>query len=165
MGRDKAFLEYEGQPLWQRQIATLQKLLPDQLLISGPGRVEWSEFEVVPDAAENAGPLGGIAAALQECTAPFLVVLAVDLPRMTAEFLHSLLDLHGAVPRSERGFEPLAAVYPADCAALAARCLQRGDFSLQNFVRHAIEKKLLVAHTVTPLQTALFTNLNAPSDL
>ena len=38
MGRDKAFLEIEGEPLWQRQLATLRRLAPEQLMISGPLR-------------------------------------------------------------------------------------------------------------------------------
>jgi molybdopterin-guanine dinucleotide biosynthesis protein A len=165
MGRDKVFLKYEGKPLWQRQLATLRGLSPKQLLISGPARAEWGDCEVVADEVTNAGPLAGVAAALQKCTMPLLVVLAIDLPRITTGFLRSLLDLGGAVPCGPHGFEPLAAVYPAKCAALAARSLKIGDFSMQSFVHEAIKKGLLVAHETSPAETGLFTNLNAPSDL
>jgi len=163
MGRDKAFLEYEGEALWQRQLATLQKLAPEQLLISGPARAEWSDCEVVADEVTNAGPLAGVAAALQKCTTPLLVVLAVDLPRITTGFLLSLLQLGGAVARSPHGFEPLAAVYPRDCTSLATCALRSGDFSMQSFVHQAIRKGLLVAPE-TP-ETGLFTNLNSRADL
>ncbi|MEO6970569.1 MAG: molybdenum cofactor guanylyltransferase [Chthoniobacterales bacterium] len=163
MGRDKAFLEYEGQPLWQRQLATLQKLSPEHLIISGPARGEWSDCEVVEDAVTNAGPLAGVAAALQKCTTPLLVVLAVDLPRMTSEFLSSLLDLGGAVARGPHGFEPLAAVYPTACTSLAVQALRSGDFSMQSFIHESIKKGLLAARETS--QSDLFTNLNTPSDL
>ncbi len=163
MGRDKAFLEFEGEPLWRRQLATLKELSPEQLMISGPPREEWKECETVADEVADAGPLAGVSAALQNCTAPFLVVLAVDLPRMTARFLGSLS--HGAVPHGPDGFEPLAAVYPAACAALAGHALRRGDFSMQSFVSRAIEHGLLVAHEISPADTLLFTNLNTPADL
>ena len=93
MGRDKAFLEFEGEPLWRRQIATLQQLEPAQIMISGSSRAEWNEYEIVTDEIVDAGPLAGVAAALQKCAAPLLVVLAVDLPRMTTDFLRSLLAL------------------------------------------------------------------------
>lgn len=163
MGRDKAFLDYHGEPLWQRQRATLRTLSPQQLMISGPRRAEWSDCEVVADEVSDAGPLAGVAAALQKCTAPLLVVLAVDLPRITTEFLRTLLELEGAVAQGPHGFEPLAAVYPTTCAVLASQGLSSGDFSMQNFVRKAIRQGLLVAHAVS--DPALFTNLNSPSDL
>ncbi len=163
MGRDKAFLEFEGEPLWQRQLETLRKLSPAQLMISGPPRPEWEACEIVSDEVANAGPLAGVAAALQKCTAPLLVVLAVDLPRMTADFFRSLG--HGAVPRGPAGFEPLAAVYPTTCLPLALRALQSGDFSMQNFVAHAIKRGLLVAREISEGETSFFANLNRPADL
>ena len=169
MGRDKAFLEFEGEPLWRRQLGTLSRLSPVQLMLSGSPRTEWSDFEIVADAIPEAGPLAGVAAALQKCAMPLLVVLAVDLPRMTTDFLRSLLALchdgQGAVPRAADGFEPLAAVYPAGCACLAAAALRSGDFSMQDFIRLAIEQGLLVEREISEEETPLFANLNTPADL
>lgn len=168
MGRDKAFLEIEGQPLWRRQIETLRALFPEQLMISGPPRKEWREFEIVTDVIAGAGPLVGIAKGLRKCPSPRLVVLAVDLPAMSADFLRSLLaqcdDDQGVVPRSPRGFEPLAAVYPTRCAALAASRLLSRDFSMESFVRGALRDKLVREHTISPPEEHLFTNLNTPAD-
>ena len=107
MGRDKALLEIDGEPLWRRQLATLRRLSPEQLMISGPPRD--GEYEAVADEIENAGPLAGVAAALRKCTSPLLVVLAVDLPRDDAALSCkpcSLLcgDGRGVVPRGPRVF-------------------------------------------------------------
>ncbi len=163
MGRDKAFLEFAGEPLWRRQLATLRKLSPEQLMISGSRREEWIEYEIVSDEIADAGPLAGVTAALQNCTAPLLVVLAVDLPRMTANFLRSLE--HGAVPHGPDGFEPLAAVYPVTCLSLARESLRSGDFSMQNLVRMAIEQGLLSEREISESECSLFSNLNTPADL
>ncbi|MGH8091845.1 MAG: molybdenum cofactor guanylyltransferase [Chthoniobacterales bacterium] len=169
MGSDKAFLEFDGKPLWRRQIETLRRLGPEQLMISGPRRTEWNAYEIVADDVVDAGPLAGVAAALQKCSKPLLAVLAVDLPWMTADFLRSVLALcgdgRGAVPRSAHGFEPLAALYPANCASQAAAALRSGDFSMQNFIRRAIEQGLLVEREISEEETLLFTNLNTPADL
>jgi molybdopterin-guanine dinucleotide biosynthesis protein A len=166
MGRDKAFLEFEGEPLWQRQIQTLINLSPEQLMISGPSREEWNECEIVADEIAGAGPLAGVGAALRKCTAPLLVVLAVDLPRMSTDFLRSLCtDSRGAVPRGPAGFEPLAAVYPAACAALATQALSTGDFSMQDFVRRAIDRGLLMERLIDEVESLFFANLNTPADL
>ncbi|MGI8431614.1 MAG: NTP transferase domain-containing protein, partial [Chthoniobacterales bacterium] len=49
MGRDKALLEIDGVPLWQRQLETLRQLNPEQLMIAGAphlsSRAERSEVE------------------------------------------------------------------------------------------------------------------------
>ena len=169
MGRDKTFLEIEGEPLWQRQLATLRRLAPEQLMISGPCREEWSEYEIVADELADAGPLAGVAAALRKCATARLVVLAIDLPEMTTDFLRSLLQLcgegKGVVPHRPDRFEPLAAVYSAGCAALAEAALRAGDFSMQRFVRRAWEQDLLLERAISEGETVLFANLNTPADL
>jgi len=168
MGRDKAFLEIEGQPLWRRQIETLQSLSPEQLVISGPPREAWRKFEIVADVIAGAGPLAGVATALRKCPSPHLLVLAVDLPAMSADFLRSLLarcrDDQGIVPRSSRGIEPLAAVYPARSVALAAASLLSRDFSMASFVQRALREKLVREHAISPPEENLFANLNTPVD-
>jgi molybdopterin-guanine dinucleotide biosynthesis protein A len=166
MGRDKALLEIDGEPLWRRQFATLRRLSPEQLMVSGPTR---GEGETVADQIENAGPLAGVAAALQKCTAPLLVVLAVDLPAMTTNFLQMLLTACregiGIVPQHAEFFEPLAAVYPKACVSLAEGALARGELALQDFVRNLIARKMMMPREISGAEEALFANLNTPLDL
>ncbi|CAN5563968.1 hypothetical protein BH20VER3_BH20VER3_08040 [soil metagenome] len=169
MGRDKAFLEIAGQPLWRRQIETLSRLSPEQLMISGPSRTAWSAYENAPDQHANGGPLAGVAAALQQCRTAHLLVLAVDLARMTSDYLASLLQLcprhQGIVPQGGGRFEPLAAIYPAACRALAEANLHVGDYSMQNFVRRARERGLVLERPISNAEIPLFANLNTPADL
>jgi molybdopterin-guanine dinucleotide biosynthesis protein A len=165
MGRDKALLELGGRPLWQHQLDTLRQLSPDQLLLSGPSR---DGIEGIADEVKDAGPLAGIAAALRQSTSSLLVVLAVDLPSMTADFLRSLLAQcekgRGIVPSSRERFEPLAAVYPFSCASLAADALRRGEFSVQDFVQRALDQRYLHEREISPNEKWLFQNLNKPED-
>ena len=169
MGSDKAFLEIAGEPLWQRQLATLRGLSPGQLMISGPRREEWEEYEIVADEFAAAGPLAGVTAALRNCATSHLVVLAVDLPNMTTDFLRSLLQLcregKGVVPRRADRFEPLAAFYPTDSLALADAALRDGDFSMQRFVRKGQDEDLLLEQPISDGEIVLFANLNTPADL
>ncbi len=120
MGTDKAFLNWQGCPLWKHQLEKLRSLEPAQLLLSCraeqsavfhgkgtaltcSGAASTSEtghrpavaappLQIVPDSVDNCGPLTGIVACLRECTVPRLVALAVDLPQLPAEFLRSLLN-------------------------------------------------------------------------
>src|SRR6185436_16930649 len=89
MGTDKAFLPWQGRPLWEHQVEKLRALHPSRLLLSC--RPEQSfpdlpDLTRVHDELENSGPLAGIAACLQACRASHLVILGVDLPLMPVEF-------------------------------------------------------------------------------
>lgn len=168
MGRDKAMLDFDDEPLWQRQLNTLRRLRPEQLLISGRPQKEWEEWEVIPDLIAEAGPLAGLGAALRSCTSPLLVVLAIDLPAMTADYLLSLVTLsaegRGVVPISPHGLEPLAAIYPKASLDLASDCLKSGDLSLHGFIRKACALGFLRLQPVAPNDLDLFANLNTVAD-
>ncbi|GDX08948.1 molybdenum cofactor guanylyltransferase [Verrucomicrobiota bacterium] len=94
MGRDKSALPVNGEPLWQRQLAVLRATEPAELFISGKsdGPYAGCGVEILPDEFSGCGPLGGIATALRRCKSDRLLVLAVDMPAMTAAFLRSLVE-------------------------------------------------------------------------
>ena len=128
MGRDKVYLqvEWEGAfiPLWERQLAVLQSITPQRLFISGTRKQGYpTSIRVLEDDWPDVGPLGGIATCLSRSQSDFLLVLAVDLPRIQPGFLKKLLALSvagcGVVPARHNGFEPLIAVYPTSSLALA----------------------------------------------
>ena len=154
MGTDKAFLMIDGEPLWRRQVRMLEELQPQELFLAGPQRPEWSDYTVITDERPHAGPVPVVASALRLCATPLLLVLAVDLPRMTADYLRTLLD--GAVPRGQ----PLCAVYPREAAPLADNCE-----SMQQFASRCAAAGLVRLLDVSPADEHLFFNLNTPADL
>jgi len=170
MGRDKAFLEIDGAPLWQRQLQILRELDPSKIFIAGPARPEWDEsgLEIVVDAKTDAGPLGGLVAVLRRCKNTRLLALAVDLPNMTSEFLGQLLAICsnncGVIPKRSERFEPLAAVYSTHCLPLAEKCLSASKYSLQQFARHATKIGLMTTKEIVNTEASLFFNLNTPAD-
>ena len=168
MGRDKAGLEIEGVPLWQRQLATLRATEPAELLISGriDGPYAGSGIKILPDETAGLGPLGGIATALRQMKTDLLLVLAIDLPDMTPEFLLRLTSRDsGIVPESEDHLEPLAATYPRTCFPVAESTLHSADHSMHAFVRSALGLGLLATFPAAAAERFLFRNLNTPSDL
>jgi molybdenum cofactor guanylyltransferase len=170
-GSDKALVKIDGVELWRRQISLLRALGPQEIFVAAAEAPIWidDQLQFVRDAMSNAGPLSGVAAALCECATSHLLVLAVDLPQMTADFLRSLVDLGsescGAVPKRNGFFEPLAAIYPKSCGAPADRQLRAGKFMMQDFVNVALEENLLAVHDVQRSEELLFTNMNTPGDL
>ncbi len=180
MGRDKALLALlgDGRPLWQRQLDdVLRPLRPTELFFSGPTRAGLpSDVRVLADETPGQrGPLAGIAAALgaMRADSALLLVLAVDLPAMTAEFFRAHLlprcrPQLGAVPcmgTADGAFEPLAAIYPRECLSLANAHLRGEDRSLQRFVRAAQAHGFIEAVNIPEHEQALFVNWNTPADL
>lgn len=172
MGRDKAGLLVGDQRLWEHQIATLRGTGPDELLISAPRSEMFAEsgLTIVNDESPGLGPLAGIAAVLRAARWERLLVLAIDLPQMSADFLSELLQEsgrtgRGLVPHGDDCFEPLAAVYTRDCLALADEHLHGEDRSMQCFVRAAIGQNLISARPIKPEQRDFFRNVNRPQDV
>ena len=138
MGTDKATLMLGGEQLWQRQLGLLRELAPNTIWISARERLDWcpEDIEVILDEPPSRGPLSGIAAALARLRTSHLLVLAIDMPQMTAAHLRKLWSCadagRGVVPIIENRFEPLCAIYPAEAAEAARLALSRGELSLQN---------------------------------
>jgi molybdopterin-guanine dinucleotide biosynthesis protein A len=173
MGRDKVYLpvEWEGAliPLWERQMAVLQSTTPETLVISGPRKQGYPpSVPVVPDDWTGVGPLGGIATCLSRTQSPFLLVLAVDLPRVQPRFLKRLLarsvDGRGVVPMHHDHFEPLIALYPVSALAVALVQLREQNYALQHFVAKLLENRLVIRYQVEPAEQAQLENWNTPLD-
>ena len=173
MGTDKAWLEIEENnsriPLWQRQFELLHELYPAELFLSGEPRGTYPKsLKWVPDATPNIGPLGGLVSCLHRCTTEWLLILAVDLPRMTAQFAQELVDARepgkGIVPVVGSSFEPLIALYPKAGLSLAVRRLESGRYRMQELAEELVSSGLSVAHPVRAEDVALFVNWNTPED-
>jgi molybdenum cofactor guanylyltransferase len=173
MGRDKVYLqvEWEGAfiPLWERQLAVLQSIIPGRLFISGARKQGYpTSVRVLEDDWPDVGPLGGIATCLSKSQSAFLLVLAVDLPRIQPAFLKKLLALSvagcGVVPVHHNGFEPLIAVYPASSLALAIGQIQERDYSLQHFIAKLLENHLITSYEVEASERIQLENWNTPED-
>ena len=142
MGRDKALLDFGGVPLILHAARLLEPLVAEVTVVGSPRRYAPLGLRALPDRAEGraggpdtprCGPLAGIAAALAATRSRWNVILACDLPYLSAEWLDWLLTPRCArVPRPSfrapsEEIEPLAAIYRRECAAPIAAALARGE--------------------------------------
>jgi molybdopterin-guanine dinucleotide biosynthesis protein A len=173
MGRDKALLEVDGTPLWQRQREVLAETGAGEIYLSARPEQAWTKTAkgfaaVVHDAFSHGGPLVGIAAGLERSTTPWLAVLAIDLPQMTPEWFAKLGGQCrpgvGAVGRQNGFFEPLAAIYPREILPLAWEALVHGQYALQPLLARAVTDGLMRVHEITPAEAPWFENWNEPQD-
>lgn len=175
MKQDKALLHWHGQDLWQAQLHKLQSLGAERVLLScrseQPLFVSPSDgVEVMHDpAGADDGPLGAITRCLDHVQMP-LLVLAVDMPWMTAAFLREQLHKHtdhqkGWFFRGPHGDETLAGLYVPAMLPLMQEALSKQDLKLQHIVETAVHSGLAIAHPLTDEQMPFFHNANTPADL
>lgn len=171
MGRDKAWLEVGGQTLLARQIGLMRKIGAAEVFISGRVDADYSTFacRILLDKFPDAGPLAGIERALDAVKSPLLLVLAVDLPEMTAELLQRLAagcsEARGIVPKLKDGIEPLAAFYPKAVHALALASLEQGTFAVKDFAELCVQSGLARFGEFDVNEACYFTNWNSPPAL
>src|SRR4051812_47141126 len=94
MGRDKAAVVFRDEPLWRRQLRILRDLGPEKIFVSARSEPTWlpNTVELLVDDAPSHGPLSGLTKGLAAMRTTHLLVLAVDMPFMTAGELGSLLE-------------------------------------------------------------------------
>ncbi len=171
MGRDKAWLEIDGKPLWQHQLEKLRSLASEVIISARPGRFDSvnTGCRIILDEVPDVGPLGGLSAALQAAKYERVLVLAVDMPKMTTAYLVELAknasNECGVVPVWQGFYQGLAAVYPRRAHGLVTEVLGGSDHSLQHLNRLATEKGAMRAKLVSADEAFLFENWNGPADI
>ncbi len=173
MGTDKCLLNIGSAPLWKCQLALL-KSITDCVGVVAAERPAWLDesIEWVPDSRTGAGPAAGLLGALTWCEASgasHLILLAVDLPKISKESLRNLVrgvrPGAGIVPRSGQRLEPLCAIYPCEAADSLGSGLAEGRNRLQDLVGQLVEERLMVERVLSPAEELGFFNLNTPGDL
>lgn len=165
MGRDKARLPYRNGTLVGHIAAQVEEAAGSVRLVGAPERYRDLPFPAIPDLFAGAGPAAGIHAALAATTADWNLIVACDMPEVTAEFLLSLLEeagragRQGLAPLSPDGRrQPLCAVYHRSCLPSFEEALRAGRRRLADLVA-ALDL------AVWPVAEARwFRNLNTPAD-
>ena len=139
-GRAKGLLEIAGEPMIVRTARMITPLLVDVAIIGSPELYAGTGLRVLADrdmrGTEGMSPvqtpLAGIVTALYTTNMPWNLILACDLPYLTADWVDWLLARAMAsraqivIPRNSRGLEPLAAVYRRECGVPLMDALGRG---------------------------------------
>jgi len=168
MGTDKSQLLIEGQTFAARIAQTLLKLTDSVCVV---GREADSGLPSVGDVYPKWGALGGLHAALNACSREWAIVVACDLPFVTAEFFSFLaekrLDHEAVVPVQEDGRpQPLAALYRVEpCRQRATELIEAGRRRPLDLLE-AVKTRWVSFAEIRNLAQAerFFVNINTPSD-
>jgi molybdopterin-guanine dinucleotide biosynthesis protein A len=171
MGTDKAFLEYRGSTLLAHAI-DLSKAVSDDVKIVGSREKFGAYGAVVEDVFSECGPLGGIHAALTNSVADLNLILAVDMPFISTQFLKYVIGQASGVnytvviPRSESRLQPLSAVYRRGFATIAEQALLAGRNKIGPLFG-SVDVKVIEENELkrAGFSRDLFRNLNTPQEL
>jgi len=162
MGRDKASLPYRGGLLAQAVAREVESAAGCVTLV---GKPSWSPSAYTPDLYPGQGPLGAILTALQQTSADWNLIVACDMPEISAPFLRALLDaaerwdvdvLLPAGP-SHR-VEPLCAVYHRRVRQPIYNAFENGIRKITAALDGLRAAVLLVPDAIA------FQNVNTPED-
>jgi molybdenum cofactor guanylyltransferase len=170
-GRDKSQLRIGGRTILDAQIAALGARVTRVFVVGAGGRAgHVPPLIQVADRAADCGPLGGLDAALAAAGDESVLLLACDMPNVTAPLLayliDSLDDADAVVPRTERGYHPLCAVYAQSCRVPVQRRLERGQLRMRDLLGDLRVRSVDVAE-VARFGDAnyLLANVNTQTDL
>jgi molybdenum cofactor guanylyltransferase len=148
MGVDKALVDAGGEPLVARAARTLAEVAEPVFLAPGrPGRLGPDlGYEEVEDELPDAGPLGGLVAAMAASPHPLVAALAVDMPFASPAVFRLLRRVHAGedavVPIAALGPEPLHAVYAVRCLASLRGALAGGRFGVRSALRSLLVREV-----------------------
>jgi molybdenum cofactor guanylyltransferase len=172
-GRDKSSLHVGRTSIFDRQLAALRGVADRILVVTGDlshARFQDRDVDAVEDLRPGAASLGGLYTALAVATSPHVLVVACDLPFLTAPFLQRLAQEvrpgdDAVVPRTSDGWQPLCAIYGRRLLDPIGRQIDAGDLKIVNLFA-AISVRELGPDAIAeadPDGWSLF-NVNSPSD-
>lgn len=150
-----------------RAIARVAPIASSVIIASGTSPVERPGTITVMDAGDGRGPLAGIVAALQASPDPLCAAVAVDMPDIDTDLLLALaaqcVGRDAAVPISDRGVEPLHAVYARSARSRLRTATESADLSIRGGLRR-LRVSYVVASSVGA-SPGFARNLNTTADV
>ena len=172
MGTDKAFVDYDGRTLLARALDLARSVMADVRIVGS--REKFAAYApVVEDGFRDCGPLAGIQAALWASSSELNLMMAVDMPFVSREFLQYLIgqarntpEADVVVPLADGRRQPLCAVYHATFAAVAENSLRVGQYRIDRLFDH-VRTRVIAPDELAGagFSPAIFRNLNTPEEL
>ena len=168
LGKDKALLERDGRPLWQRCCAVLAATC-EQVLLAG-NRTDLADGSIPHFADAFPGSsLGGIHTGLTHAVSDWITVLPCDLPWPSTELLRYLQaacsdGYNAVVPRTRMGREPLVACYHKNALPEITARLKAGQPKVLDLL-DTLEVRYLEEDELPPGWRRSLYNINSRKDL
>lgn len=149
MQQDKRYLDIAGAPLLVRAVTSVGAVCDEVVVVTSSdddradARPLVADRPWIVDGRPGEGPLAGVEAALRAATTDAVVVVAGDHPDVAPTVLALLVDRLAASPdadaamlATDRGPQPLVAVYRASTLAAISALLDGGERRARSLTEH-----------------------------
>ncbi|MEI6048011.1 MAG: molybdenum cofactor guanylyltransferase [Bacteroidota bacterium] len=168
----KANIVIGGKTIMSRITETLQDIFEEIVIVTNTPE-EFKKFDnytIVTDQFINAGPLGGIHAALKASSKEALFVFAGDMPLLDKKYIIRQIDYYNShkcdilVPRIKSYIEPLHAIYNLSLIKVLEEYLTRDhDNAVRAFFK-VVNVRYMQLEDTEETKNA-FMNVNSPDEI
>lgn len=169
MGRDKAALPVGEETMLSRLVRIYRPHF-DLVAVSlnEAGRFDTAGAMEVVDRRPGDGPMAGLEAAFLDTGADVIFLTGTDLPLGDPALALRLMELRGdhdaSLIRSDRGLEPLFAVYSSACLPAVRRSLEEGRRSMFHMLQSVRTLEISVDELPEFPVRRILTNVNDPEE-
>ena len=172
MGTNKALLKIDGKTVIERIAEELQKCVDEIIVVTNHfDDYRFLGYPMVEDIYKEMGPMGGIHAGLLASTTEKNLVVACDMPFISADlgrFLLTQLDNYQVVvPEIEDQFHPLFAGYKKELAPIIEEALKENQLRIRYFFKQLKTKTIyledITKENITFNHNNVY-NMNYPDD-
>lgn len=182
LGQDKRFINYRGKSIFESALEIANQISDDILiLISGAkDRTALKDLargntRFLEDASPGAGPMGSLIGGLRKIKNEYALLLGVDFPLMSADFLVKLSSIvekqnglaHAFVPISGNHLQVSCAFYHVVLAERLNDSFEAGERSIWNWLKAHEQLVTYISEErwAAWANSDVFFNLNTPEDL
>jgi molybdenum cofactor guanylyltransferase len=170
MGRPKALLTFDGEPLIVHIVRHLKRVFAETVVVAAPEQeLPLLPVALVRDQVAYQGPVSGIYRGLKAATKEVCFVTSCDAPFLDLALISHLLseisDCDVVVPFWQERFQPLHAVYRRSVAPLLHEQLERGELR-PIFLYDKVRTRKVHEDEIRTLdpEGMSFLNMNSPAD-
>lgn len=138
MGEDKGLALLKGLPMVTYVIKSIQSVpLVVKMITSNIDYIPFG-LPVYADSIREKGPMGGLLTALEHSFAPYVLLIACDMPFVTKKTLCRLIDNSKenmiTVALTNGKINPLFAIYPKSILSELRAFLENNQLKMQDFI-------------------------------
>ncbi len=163
LGRNKALVRINGEPLIDRMVRQVNVFCSDVRIVSNsPSEYAYLGLDMSEDIRPGCGPLSGIHTALTRSATDFVLVTSCDMPLITADCLKNLVKVYPGYDITiykHKNFEPLCAVYRRTCLSALDELIDHEEYRIIDLFPS------LAVHVVRTDTPDMFKSINTEEDL
>ena len=166
MGTDKGLMIFNGKPMINWVIESLQNSVEELIIVSDNQAYNDYGYKIISDLIPGKGPVGGIYTALQFSKTELNFIVSCDMPFIKKEIVQFIIDSYNnagiCIPSSYGRIQPLAGIYKKSCAEIFLSAIQSDELKLQSLLKRI---NTSVIELDNFFAAELFQNMNTPDDI